>query len=191
MKYIKMIGAILGIAMICIIPAHGAQGKNFPQPFPFGTQRPTSMTYLIIIDGQSYEDYTVTLQYDSDGQLLRGDYTYGPNSGILDYHYKDGKLVERTDSLLNRNVYFLYDENGKIISADDKLEKGLGRDVQINHDITYHYDQDGRLSYAEYVIKHSDAQSGEAIITSMYVRFNYGFNEYLQWQVEGPETEKV
>ena len=51
----------------------------------------------------------------------------------------------RTDSLLDRNVYFLYDEDGKIISADDKLKKGLERDAQTNHDITYHYDQAGGL----------------------------------------------
>lgn len=185
MNVVKAAAVVLGAALLWNIPTFGAKSKSLPRSFPFGTQRPTSMTYLIFIDGQAYEDYTVTFQYGSDGRLLLGEYDYGPNSGMLDYLYEDGKLVAREDVLLDHTVYFLYDENGMIYAADHEMNSANGRDPGEKHDITYHYDPAGRLSYSEAEIEHVNAKSGETEKTSVYVRFNYSFYEYVQWEERG------
>lgn len=172
--------AAAAVALIWNMPTYGANNNPLPQPFPFGTQHPTSMTYLILIDGQPYEDYTVTFQYDPEGKLTTGEYESGPNCGILEYQYEDGKLVTRKDSLSDHKICFLYDEEGMIYAADESLE--TGSNLNEEHDITYHYDDYGRLSYAEETILHVGSESDEK--TSMYIRFNYSFHEYVQWQKE-------
>ena len=190
MGFIKAVTAVAAAtALIWNVPTYGANNKSLPQPFPFGTQHPTSMTYMIFIDDQPYEDYMVTFHYDPEGKLMIGEYESGPNCGTLDYQYEDGKLVARADSLSDHKVYFLYDEEGMIYAADESLESGSN--LKEEHDITYHYDDYGRLSYAEETILHAGSESGETERTSMYIRFNYSFHEYVQWQKEKTKGGKA
>ena len=183
MNFIKAAATVAtAVALLWNTPTYGANNISLSQPFPFGTQRPASMTYLIFIDGQPYEDYTVTFQYSPEGKLMIGEYESGPNCGTLDYQYEDGKIVARKDSLTDHKVYFLYDEEGKIYAADEDLESE--RSFKEEHDITYHYDDYGRLSYAEETILHAGPEFKDRERTSMYIRFNYSFYEYVQGQKE-------
>ena len=190
MSFIKVAAMVAtALAFIWNTPTYGANNKSLPQLFPFGTQRPASMTYLIFIDGQPYEDYTVTFQYSPEGKLMTGEYESGPNCGTLDYQYEDEKLVARKDSLSDHKVYFLYDEEGKAYAADEDLESESS--LKEKHDVTYYYDDCGRLSYAEETVFHAGPEFEETERTSMYIRFNYSFYEYVQWQKEKERGEKA
>lgn len=189
MNIFKTAAVVLGTALIWHMPAYGAKSKRLPQPFPFGTQRPVSMTYLVFIDGQPYEDYTVAFEYNDDGNLRFGEYDYGPNRGLVHYQYEDGALVSREEMSTENKIYFLYDAEGRIYAADHELKSE--EDGKEEHDIIYHYDPAGRLSYAEEMVQYNVSESSKVEATSLYARFNYSLNEYIEWQKEQNRTGKV
>ena len=153
--------------------------------FPFGTERPSSITFYYMEGDEVVKDYTVLFLYDGSGRLAAGEYERGINAGRISYLCSDGKLSRREDSLIYSSAKscFVYGNDGQIIRYIEKYDpiKQLARGTVTE----YFYDENRILKYAvrRTVMKTIDQYN----IKPVLIVFQYG--EEMNYPYEKSEGD--